>query len=57
MYEDIGQSKKTVQIYDDALNLWKTDHNRRDKALVGDYTEDEVNALTSSQALWRIGGL
>ena len=49
MYEDIGQSKKTVQIYDDALNLWKTDHNRRDKALVGDYTEDEVNALTKKE--------
>jgi len=47
MYEDINQSKKTVQIYDDALNLWKTEHNRRDKdkALIGDYTEDEVNAM------------
>ncbi len=44
MYEDIGQSKKTVQIYDDALNLWKTDHNRQE-SLIGDYTEDEVNAM------------
>ena len=49
MYEDIGQSKKTVQIYDDALNLWKTDHNRRDKALVGDYTQDEVDSFIASE--------
>ena len=51
MYEDIGQSKKTVQIYDDALNLWKTDHNRRDKALIGDYTEDEVNSFMTKEIL------
>ena len=49
MYEDIGQSKKTVQIYDDALNLWKTNHNRRDKAMVGDYTEDEVGSFVTSE--------
>ena len=45
MYEDIGQSKKTVKIYEDALNLWKTEHNRRNKPLIGDYTEDEINAM------------
>lgn len=45
MYEDIGQSKKTVTIYEDALNLWKTEHNRRNKPLIGDYTEDEINAM------------
>lgn len=45
MYEDIGSSKKTVKIYDDALNLWKTEHNRRNKPLIGDYTEDEINVM------------
>jgi tetratricopeptide (TPR) repeat protein len=49
MYEDIGQAKKTVQIYDDALNLWKTEHNRREKVLVGDYTEDEINCLCEKE--------
>jgi len=49
MYEDIGQSKKTVKIYDDALNLWKTEHNRRNKPLIGDYTEDEINAMESKE--------
>ncbi|KAL3925993.1 MAG: hypothetical protein SGILL_000040 [Bacillariaceae sp.] len=46
MYEEMGMAQKSLDLFDEALEVWECDPGREHKEKIGGFTLDEINSFT-----------
>uniref|UniRef100_A0A7S2EK19 Uncharacterized protein n=1 Tax=Ditylum brightwellii TaxID=49249 RepID=A0A7S2EK19_9STRA len=49
MYEELNTAQKSLELYDEALDLWKYEPNRAGKNMFGGFTADEIIAISDEE--------